>query len=215
MLPAPGPVKAALVLFSAPVMRARAPAFFVTLVVVIGGCGGGKKVPWVDACSPACPSGEVCWAGSCLPAAACAAPFTACPYSDDALGCTDLRADPFNCGGCGLRCLGGVCLESVCRDESKSCASVGLAECVDAAGQAYCAFVDNDPLDCGACGTACDVAAGEQCAAGACQPAGTTCESLGRTPCPSGCADLPTDPYNCGQCGNVCLFGCDGLGACR
>jgi hypothetical protein len=196
-------------------MSSRSLAILAALVLLCGGCGDGHKRPYVDACSPACAAGEVCWAGICQPEAVCGAPFKACPYDDDALGCTDLRRDPYNCGGCGLQCFAGVCLEGVCRDSRNDCASAGFAECPDVDGNPYCAVLDNDPFHCGACGTVCDAAAGERCAAGACQPAGTTCESLDRAACPSGCADLLADPYNCGQCGNVCLFGCDGTGACR
>ena len=198
-----------------PSHRPLALALIALLTLVLGGCGGGKKVPWVDACSPACQSGEVCWAGSCQPEAACATPFSACPYSDGAPGCTDLREDPFNCGGCGLQCMDGSCLDGVCRNENDTCASAGLSGCVAPDGRAYCAFLDDDPLDCGACGYACDVAAGELCAKGTCQPAGFDCTQEDLAVCASGCSDLLTDPYNCGQCGNVCMFGCDGLGACR
>ncbi|MBI5481471.1 MAG: hypothetical protein HY906_21615 [Deltaproteobacteria bacterium] len=187
----------------------------VAAVVAMAGCGHGKPVDWVDPCNGACVAGEVCWAGTCVPESACVTPYVACAYSDEALGCTDVRDDPFNCGGCGLQCLGGVCLEGVCRAGSNSCAGAGLSECVDAGGHAYCAFLDSDQLDCGACGNACDVGAGDVGAAGACQPASTICDELGLTSCPTGCSDLVSDPYNCGECGNVCMFGCNGLGACR
>lgn len=193
----------------------RLPALLPIVALVLVGCHDDQKAPWPSACAPSCAAGEVCWAGGCLPGAACAAPFTACAYDDDSLGCTDLRDDPFNCGGCGLRCLAGSCLNGICRSGDKPCAEAGLSECTDADGNRYCAYLPGDDLDCGACGNACDFGAGERCAAGACQPAGTTCESLALTACPLGCSDLVTDPYNCGQCGNVCLFGCDGLGACR
>jgi hypothetical protein len=207
------------VLFSAPVMiRSKWPlaaALLAVLTLALGGCKGHKKVPWVDECSPACAAGEVCWAGTCQPEAACAEPLHACPFTDGAMGCTDPRTDPYNCGGCGLQCMGGSCLDGVCRGSGNTCAGAGLSECVDADGHTHCAFLENDPLDCGACGTACDVAAGEVCAKSACQAAGSTCEQLELATCPSGCADLLTDPYNCGECGNVCMFGCDGLGTCR
>jgi len=181
----------------------------------IGGCGDHPVPPWVDPCGAACVAGEVCLAGSCQPDSACTAPFTVCTYSNDAMGCTDLRDDPYNCGSCGLRCLDGACLGGVCRSASNSCASAGLSDCQDAGGNAYCAYLGGDALDCGACGNACSLAAGEHCAAGTCQAAGTVCSDLGLAECPSGCADLPNDPYNCGQCGNVCMFGCDGSGSCR
>jgi hypothetical protein len=195
-------------------MRRLAPIMLVAAAALTGGCGGGASVPWVDPCGGACAAGEVCWAGACQTDTACAAPYKACPFSDEALGCTDLREDPYNCGGCGVQCLGGVCLNGVCRSDSNTCASAGLTDCMDAEGHTYCPCVDNDPFDCGACGVVCDVAGGESCAAGTCR-AVTDCQSLDLAPCASGCSDLVTDPYNCGECGNVCMFGCDGLGACR
>jgi hypothetical protein len=196
-------------------MRRRGWLLLAVVVSGMGACHGGDAVAWLDPCDGACAAGEVCWAGTCQPDSACSAPHAACAYSDGAMGCTDLRDDPFNCGGCGLRCVGGVCQEGVCRAASNTCAGAGLADCVDAFGHSYCAYLDGEPLDCGACGNACDVAAGEFCAAGACRAAGTTCDELGLASCPTQCADLQNDPYNCGTCGNVCMFGCDGLGACR
>ena len=195
-------------------MRRFARFLLAAAVVAAGGCSDGKPAPWVDPCGGACQAGEVCWAGTCQPDAACAAPFKACPYSDDALGCTDPRKDPYNCGGCGVQCLGGRCLNGVCRSDSNTCAGAGLTECASADGYTYCAYVDNDPFDCGACGNVCDVTAGELCAAGTCRTV-TDCQSLDLEPCASGCSNLATDPYNCGHCGNVCMFGCDGVGACR
>jgi hypothetical protein len=195
-------------------LRRLAPILAAAAVAAVG-CHDKAAVPWLDPCSPACVAGEACWAGACVPEAACVAPYAVCDFADQTAGCTDLRDDPYNCGGCGLQCLHGVCQGGVCRGAGHSCAEAGLAECVDAGGDSYCAYLGGDLLDCGACGTACDVAAGETCAAGVCQPAGTTCESLGLEACPLGCVDLLSDPFNCGQCGNACMFGCDGLGGCR
>jgi hypothetical protein len=195
-------------------MRHFAGLVLVAAIVAPGGCSDGTLVPWVDPCGASCQAEEVCWVGACVPVAACAAPHTSCPFDDDAPGCTDPRKDPFNCGGCGLRCLDGVCLNGVCRDASNTCASAGLTECQDAAGRTYCAYVGNDAMDCGACGTVCDAAGGQICAAGICR-AVTACQEVGLTACASGCSDLLVDPYNCGRCGNVCMYGCDGSGACR
>jgi hypothetical protein len=195
-------------------MRLIAP-ILAAVAVAGAGCHDKAAVPWVDPCSPACVAGEVCWAGACVPEAACAAPYAVCAFADQASGCTDLRDDPHNCGGCGLQCLRGVCQNGVCRAASVSCAAAGLSDCVDVRGSPYCAYLGGDLLDCGACGNACDLGAGELCAAGVCQPAGTACEALSLEPCPTGCVDLTSDPFNCGRCGNVCLFGCDGRGGCR
>ena len=60
------------------------------------------------------------------------------------------------------------------------------------------ANLQNDTLNCGACGRAC--ATGVPCASGACQGCQTR-----QTRCPAGCTDLQADPYNCGVCGNQCV----------
>lgn len=81
-----------------------------------------------------------------------------------------------------------------------------------------CSDMDFDPLNCGGCGTECDLAAGEQCFNGSC----TTCAATGACPdaCSAGfgccdmestcCSPLDTEE-NCGACGTSCGAGeiCD------
>jgi hypothetical protein len=73
---------------------------------------------------------------------------------------------------------------------------MGLTRCGE-----ECVDLATNAAQCGACGTAC--AAGETCAAGACQ---IECP-LGQTPCEGVCQSLATDINNCGACGNGCPLG--------
>ena len=103
-------------------------------------------------------------------------------------GCYNTRTDAQHCGNCttvctgGTTCSGGVC---VCPNGTSDCG----AGCVD---------ITEDPLNCGACGNACD-AATEACVSRRCQ-----CQA-GLFACTAGvCVDRQTDSNNCGTCGNVC-----------
>jgi hypothetical protein len=60
-----------------------------------------------------------------------------------------------------------------------------------------CVDLQNDPANCGQCGNACDMDAGQGCRDGLCCAAGDTI-------CNGACSNLNTDPMNCGACGVVC-----------
>jgi hypothetical protein len=64
-----------------------------------------------------------------------------------------------------------------------------------------CVETQNDPANCGACGTACP--AGQVCSAGKC---GVTCLG-GSTLCGTTCVQTQNDPANCGACGTACPTG--------
>ncbi len=54
-----------------------------------------------------------------------------------------------------------------------------------------------DPVNCGACGTTCNVSGGESCISNICDCAsGKDCSSV--------CVDITSDPNNCGGCGTPC-----------
>src|ERR1700687_1081724 len=72
-------------------------------------------------------------------------------------------------------------------------------QCKQQGGRACCVSVQNDPENCGACGSAC--APGQLCVSGRCAcPAGMAI-------CNGACADTQRDPLNCGSCGHSCGTG--------
>ncbi len=62
-----------------------------------------------------------------------------------------------------------------------------------------CAVLEDDPLNCGACGMAC--AQGFVCENKTCKQGCTLGDT---TNCSGSCAALATDPHNCGMCGAAC-----------
>ncbi len=109
--------------------------------------------------------------------------------------CTDVKADPLNCGGCGKICADG----QTC--ENGGCTVLCVADTVKCNDS--CIDPKADPLHCGACTNACD--AGLFCTAGKCA---VSCGTLSSCPADGGptayCADEATDRNNCGACGRVC-----------
>ncbi|MHB8416575.1 MAG: hypothetical protein ACYDCL_00765 [Myxococcales bacterium] len=126
-----------------------------------------------------CPSGEFCVNGVCT--AACSAGETVCGGA-----CTDLLADPANCGACGSVCSSGVCSKGAC------------------------AAAPTDGGSSTACVSDADCPSGESCVNGIC----TAACIAGETVCGGACTDLLTDPANCGACGNVCSSRVCSNGAC-
>jgi len=91
-----------------------------------------------------------------------------------------------SCGGCTAdsQCAAG----KVCQNGTCVAACSGTAACGSGLDccSGHCKNLQNDTMNCGACGTTCG--------------SGDTC-------CASSCANLQNDPLNCGACGNVCAPG--------
>lgn len=131
----------------------------------------------------------------------CPAPYTTCT-DKPALCNTNLDTDVANCGACGNRCstADGTPLPHALPICTKGeCAVVCDSKYGDCNGE----FADgcespleNDPANCGACGTACKD--GEVCWRFVCG-----CPP-GWAQCGDGCTQLDQDTNNCGACGNAC-----------
>lgn len=135
----------------------------------------------------------------------CAADEKACPdgcvkVDDPAYGCSLTGCDP--CTGvphAQAACAGGVCVIGSCDAGFKNCDGNDANGCE--------INVQNDPAQCGACGSPCVVPhASANCVMGVCGVA--TCDA-GRLDCDgdplNGCeAALDVDPKNCGGCGVAC-----------
>ena len=148
------------------------------------------------------------------PPITCAAGLTGCNGA-----CMDLRANPMNCGQCGVSCGTGTCTNGQC-----ACPST-LTTCPTG-----CIDVLNDDANCGACGRKC-AAGTERCQQGQCLPLAAVCNppcaagqicTNGMCKCPElttlcagACLDTQTTPAHCGMCNNACMPGqlCQG-GAC-
>ncbi len=130
--------------------------------------------------------------------------------------CTDLTADPANCGACGAACAAN----EVCSDGSCECAP-GYGDC----GDGVCRDPQTDQHFCGCytdCGD-CYICQDGSCTPNKTCPTGmvqdpTSCEcvcSSDTTECGGQCIDTSTDAANCGGCGTACGQGetCSG-GSC-
>ena len=86
---------------------------------------------------------------------------------------------------------------------SSGCAPAATSSCLGSSTECNgtCVELRRDPLNCGACGTACP--SGEVCSAGQCA---VSCQA-GLTDCSGTCANTATDNLNCGACGTACPSG--------
>jgi len=121
------------------------------------------------ACGKKCESWQSCVNGTCL-----------CPQGtilcDDE--CIDINKDPNNCGGCGKKCPGPKSTQpgkppvggspSCENGECKYVCFPGFADCDDYAGNGCEVNLNTNQKNCGACGTSCDVGAGQPCVLGVC-----------------------------------------------
>jgi hypothetical protein len=102
---------------------------------------------------------------------------------------------PTDCGMCGTACAGSQYCSA-----GKCACRPGLTAC-----NGVCTDLLHNVLNCGACGTQCNFAAGQRCVDGVCQNG--NCANINRTFCNGGCytqAQFNSDPLNCGRCGNAC-----------
>jgi hypothetical protein len=117
-------------------------------------CGG---------CELACLAGQQCTSSTCL----CASGTALCDGQ-----CVVFETDPRNCGACGQRCAAGeVCENKTCHgvivigdggpNDAGSFCTGGNTQCGSS-----CVNLSSDPMNCGACGAACDVPM--SCHAGKC-----------------------------------------------
>jgi hypothetical protein len=156
-----------------------------------GACG------WVCESSQTC-SGGMCWAPSPSTDQLCAAQgLTNCGGV-----CTNLAADPYNCGTCGRGCgAGDACVDGACLAPAPSsdqvCAAQGLTNC-----GGVCTNTLGDSANCGACGNSCPL--GGYCQGGVC--VGLVCLD-GLTDCYGSCVDLSSDWSHCGGCELGCFDG--------
>ena len=89
----------------------------------------------------------------------------------------------------------GICVENSCM---LNCLN-GWDNCDTKTANGCETNLENDPANCGACGTACQI--GGVCTNGVCG-----CP-VGQTNCNGSCKNLQTDPANCGSCGTACPSG--------
>ncbi len=131
----------------------------------------------------------------CGPFETCVDDACFCPGDECEGVCTNLIADPLNCGACGTVCdLGLHCIDADCICPEDFAICDGL--CTDTA---------SDDANCGDCGNACPE--DRQCREGEC-----VCPGEMGAICFDECVDAAIDIDNCGGCGFRCNVGqvCDG-----
>jgi hypothetical protein len=103
----------------------------------------------------------------------CTPPLTFCGSCVGGLcfgECYDLSSDQEHCGSCTDNCGAqrgtshGVCTYGIC---SRECIE-GRADCNGNASDECEIDIDSDPRNCGGCGKACDLVAGQACVGGRC-----------------------------------------------
>jgi hypothetical protein len=159
----------------------------------------------VNVCSAANGTSS-CEGGQCG-IAACDPGFDDCDGSA-ATGCeVDLSGDADNCSACGFACDGTNGFASCTGGTCQIACNPGYDNCDGTVVNGCEVSLDTDLANCGACGSACDLAnASESCSGGtcglvACDPGYDDCDG---DPA-SGCESNPeTDPDNCGACGSAC-----------
>ena len=159
----------------------RTSRYWLVLLALMAGCGGGGTTPAVYTPVP--------------DLSMCVAPMLLCGN-----GCVDSSSDAKNCGACGTACdADHACTAGKC---TLACHS-GTTQCGGGGdgGAPFCTNLKIDVSNCGACGTACPP--GNVCAMGACA---LTCPK-GLDACGGSCVNFQADLANCGGCGMACPQG--------
>jgi len=136
----------------------------------------------------------------------CPAPYATCP-GEPGFCATNLTKDVDHCGSCDRKCpTKAINASYVCSDsQCKMVCDPLFADCNNSIADGCETPLEGDPLNCGACGTACknggdggDGGDGVLCWRGACG-----CPN-GYTQCGLECKKLSSDDLNCGACDNAC-----------
>ncbi len=148
---------------------------------------------------------QACFNGACA-LGTCDNGFKNCD-GKDSNGCeVDVDSDPANCGMCGATCTiphgTAACTNGTCG--VGTCDS-GWTDCNDDPTDGCEANLQNDSMNCGACGSIC--MGQEQCHSGQCND---WCFAVGMAYCPGDppgvCTMLGTNT-NCNFCGDTCSLG--------
>ncbi len=134
-----------------------------------------------------------------------------CPAGEvlcNALTCSDLRDDPFNCGFCNNAC--GAGLACVPDGGSEGGAACGCPLEGQTLVNGQCLELSDDPDNGGAVGRACRL--DQACFDGGCGCLSPPYLDGGSAECTTDagpiCTDLFNDPQNCGGCGRLCGPAC-------
>ncbi len=181
--------------------------------MVLAGC----STPTSDTCTPACATGYVCTAGTCVPSG---------NGPDMAMGDAGGGACQPACGGLLPKCnASGHCVGCLsdgdcpngkfCDIKSDTMATCAIGCTTDdrcGGGKCCnmrCVDVNSDPANCGTCGKACAGAhaqaacVGGQCAQGACDTGWGDCDGNAGNGCET---NLHVDANNCAACGQQCAI---------
>jgi hypothetical protein len=121
------------------------------------------------ACGNVCGPDQVCWDFDAdgTPSCGCSPTETYCPVT---MECVDVATDTLNCGACDLPCSTvfphtvSVCRKGLCDQDCET----GWSDCDGDVRNGCETNTQADGANCGTCGHACDLGAGQPCIAGSC-----------------------------------------------
>ncbi len=190
------------------------------VVLIIPGCGDDSPPPEDTQVDTQVPLPDTAAPDTGRPCEMSCGPMERCCGPDEDRVCVDIFTDDNNCGGCGIRCDEGrgtscVAARCVCGLTEAGCGGDTDSICCPPTGELtvnYCANLEQDLSDCGACGESCDRTKTSRCDGGNCYCGDRrdVCDGDAESLCctdlfgETGCVNTVDNDQHCGGCNRRC-----------